>query len=96
MGPEEVRPDHVVGSGVQACHHRGLGGALSERRCHGLLEVGGLANVTVNEGNARLAQARDVGSTASVQVVERHELPVGVAAGQLKRQVRAPRSRRRP
>ena len=61
MGPEEVRPDHVVGSGVQACHHRGLGGALSERvDVTGLLEVGGLANVTVNEGNARLAQARDV------------------------------------
>ena len=50
----------------------------------------GLANVAVNEGDAGLAQARDIElRPASVEVVERHELPVGVAAGQLERQVRA-------
>ena len=44
----------------------------------------------MNEGDARLAQARDIElRPASVKVVERHEFPVRVAFGELEGQIRA-------
>ena len=77
MCAEEVRPDDIVGPGVEPRHHRGLGGALDERvEVAGLLEVGGLTDVAVHELDARLAQARDVElRSAAMEVVERDERP---------------------
>ena len=98
VGAEEIRADDVVRAGVQAREHRGLGRALDERvDRHRLLEVARLANVAVDERDARLAQARQVQlRPAPLEVVEREELPVGVAVRQREATGSRRRSRRRP
>ena len=57
-------------------------------------QVVGLAHVAVHEAHAGLAQARQVElRAAAVEVVERDDLPVGVAGGEREREVRADEAR---
>ena len=80
----EVRVDEVGGVAVDAAHHRGLGRALDqgiERAEAG--EVVWLADVALHELDPGLLQAGQVELRAApVEVVERDDLPLGVARGQ--------------
>ena len=89
VGADEVGLHDVVAAGER----RGLGGALDDRvellHAEDVVEH---ADIAVHEGDAVLAQAREVQlGAAPAQVVQRDERPVGVARGEPDRR----RSRRR-
>jgi hypothetical protein len=87
----EVAVEHVGGVARGAGDRGRLGRALNHG-VHGIEgeQVGGVAHVAVDETDPRVAQARQVElRPAPLQVVERHQLPLGPLGGKRHREVRA-------
>ena len=85
VGAGEVGVDEVAGVAVDAAHHRGLGRALDQGvdPRHERSRSSGSRTSPLDELDPRLLQARQVELRAApVEVVERDDLPVGMARGE--------------
>src|SRR3954451_19565722 len=81
VGAGEVGVDEVAGVAVDPAHRRRLGRALYQRRqLRQGLQIGGLADVALDEPHPRLLQLGQIQFRAPpVEVVEDQDLPLGMA-----------------